>query len=322
MASQWYYAVGDNEQGPISSRELKQLADSGQLSPDDQVWREGMADWVAASTIPKLFSDAAAGGAAPQQTGTAPAAGTGGMPAVDTGAAAPEFAVQEPAAASGGFPAGGGAPAGGTTGVGAARRTSSGGNAAQQAAQNALAAVQMIAVNPVGGLEKAYQAIGAKGAMHAGLVFGVAFGLLLVIGPTIKAGFAAEPFFKLLFLGLAYPAGLIGGAAATRGMGGGKEGFESDVFVGTAAALPMAICFFLSALFAETFIKNMGLATCLGVIAIGLSVLMLFSGMHRIARVGDGLASIAAPVTLVIGFVAFYFICFKNLGIPMGRMPF
>ena len=35
MASQWYYAIGDEEKGPISSQALKELADSGQLSPAD-----------------------------------------------------------------------------------------------------------------------------------------------------------------------------------------------------------------------------------------------------------------------------------------------
>ena len=45
------------------------------------------------------------------------------------------------------------------------------------------------------------------------------------------SGFEAEPFFKMLFLSLSFPAGMMGGAALTRAIFGGKENFESDVFI-------------------------------------------------------------------------------------------
>jgi hypothetical protein len=52
---EWYYAKGDKQQGPVSSSELKQLAASGQLVPDDLVWREGMSEWVEARNVRGLF---------------------------------------------------------------------------------------------------------------------------------------------------------------------------------------------------------------------------------------------------------------------------
>jgi len=55
---EWYYATGDKQQGPVSSAELKQLAASGQLVPDDLVWREGMSEWVEASNVRGLFEGA------------------------------------------------------------------------------------------------------------------------------------------------------------------------------------------------------------------------------------------------------------------------
>src|SRR5436309_2156655 len=56
MASEWYYTQnGQQAPSPVSSSQLAQLAGSGQLQPTDMVWREGMPNWVAASSIKGLF---------------------------------------------------------------------------------------------------------------------------------------------------------------------------------------------------------------------------------------------------------------------------
>lgn len=52
---EWYYAHGDRQAGPVPPAELKQLADGGELLPDDLVWREGMEQWVAARNVKGLF---------------------------------------------------------------------------------------------------------------------------------------------------------------------------------------------------------------------------------------------------------------------------
>nr|MBC8290225.1 DUF4339 domain-containing protein [Planctomycetota bacterium] len=50
----WHYAINGETKGPVSSRELSQLAEAGTLSPEDLVWKEGSADWVPASSIKGL----------------------------------------------------------------------------------------------------------------------------------------------------------------------------------------------------------------------------------------------------------------------------
>ena len=59
---EWHYISGGTQQGPVSVGHLKQLAATGQLQPGDMIWKQGMATWVAASTIQGLFP---ASGAAP-----------------------------------------------------------------------------------------------------------------------------------------------------------------------------------------------------------------------------------------------------------------
>ena len=53
--TEWYYAKGDRQIGPVSFEELQELAKSGSLEPRDQVWAKPMKDWQTASTVPGIF---------------------------------------------------------------------------------------------------------------------------------------------------------------------------------------------------------------------------------------------------------------------------
>jgi hypothetical protein len=59
---QWYYARNNQQFGPVSAGELKQLADSGRLAPDDLLWREGMDAWATAINLRGLFPEGPAAG--------------------------------------------------------------------------------------------------------------------------------------------------------------------------------------------------------------------------------------------------------------------
>ena len=54
---EWYYARGNQQQGPVALQALQDLIRSGQLQPSDLVWRQGMPNWVSANQIPELFSN-------------------------------------------------------------------------------------------------------------------------------------------------------------------------------------------------------------------------------------------------------------------------
>jgi hypothetical protein len=54
---QWYYARNDQQFGPVSAAELKQLAEAGKLSPNDLLWREGMDAWTTAINLRGLFAE-------------------------------------------------------------------------------------------------------------------------------------------------------------------------------------------------------------------------------------------------------------------------
>jgi hypothetical protein len=50
----WYYAQGGTQQGPVSAAVLKNLLASGQLPTETLIWREGMANWQAATAVAEL----------------------------------------------------------------------------------------------------------------------------------------------------------------------------------------------------------------------------------------------------------------------------
>src|SRR5215203_565806 len=41
----WYYALGNERQGPIDDAALDRLIAAGTVTPETLVWRAGMADW-------------------------------------------------------------------------------------------------------------------------------------------------------------------------------------------------------------------------------------------------------------------------------------
>ena len=69
----WYFADGDVERGPVSEAQLRVLIGTGNLRPEDLVWKEGMGDWTPAGTVAGLF-DPATSATPPPTPGLAAAA--------------------------------------------------------------------------------------------------------------------------------------------------------------------------------------------------------------------------------------------------------
>lgn len=54
--SEWYFIKNGQQQGPVGSDQLKQLAATGTLGREDLVWKNGMQDWIKAATVNGLFT--------------------------------------------------------------------------------------------------------------------------------------------------------------------------------------------------------------------------------------------------------------------------
>ena len=64
MAQFWLF-VNNQQVGPVPMQQLAQYVQTGQLTPDTMVWKEGMPQWAAAKTVPELQQFFAAAGATP-----------------------------------------------------------------------------------------------------------------------------------------------------------------------------------------------------------------------------------------------------------------
>jgi len=56
----WYYAVGQDRQGPVADEEFNQLVQQGTVTNETLVWQEGMADWIPYSQVAGAPARAAA----------------------------------------------------------------------------------------------------------------------------------------------------------------------------------------------------------------------------------------------------------------------
>jgi hypothetical protein len=99
----WYYAKDGRQQGPVTSAQLRQMAQGGELQPDDLVFKEGGTNWIPASSVQGLFP---AGGVS-TRAAPAPAPARGAEPqafAFDSGGSggAPDDGDPRPSRRSGG----------------------------------------------------------------------------------------------------------------------------------------------------------------------------------------------------------------------------
>lgn len=55
MKNEWFYSKSGTQHGPTTLEELRVLLQSGQLSRESLVWRQGMGDWTPASAVAELW---------------------------------------------------------------------------------------------------------------------------------------------------------------------------------------------------------------------------------------------------------------------------
>jgi len=103
MATQWYVKIKGKRGGPLSGRQLKGLADRGQISPEDLVRQEAGGPWVPAGRVKGLFSETPAAVARPEAPST-PVAKRLEEPSEQTESPAESEPVSQQAAAEKGPP--------------------------------------------------------------------------------------------------------------------------------------------------------------------------------------------------------------------------
>jgi hypothetical protein len=55
MATEWFFEQNGDRQGPVTSGQLRALVEQGSIRRETLLWRDGMAEWTAASSVKGLF---------------------------------------------------------------------------------------------------------------------------------------------------------------------------------------------------------------------------------------------------------------------------
>lgn len=74
MAGEWHVGRDGQQTGPFTAQQLRHMVTSGQLSPTDLLWKDGMPNWVPCSSVKGLFPEAVASGPPPSRPSPRPTA--------------------------------------------------------------------------------------------------------------------------------------------------------------------------------------------------------------------------------------------------------
>ncbi|MBK1789660.1 DUF4190 domain-containing protein [Persicirhabdus sediminis] len=92
----WYYAVDQQQAGPVSREIILAKLDSGELSADDLAWNDSMDEWLEIGKIPRLVTPPFV--SSPPAVPVTPSASAGKPP--HTGSAVPPVSTAAPAPAA------------------------------------------------------------------------------------------------------------------------------------------------------------------------------------------------------------------------------
>ena len=95
MGLEWLYEKNNLRRGPVPSGELKKLAESGEITPETPIWREGLAEWVKAGAVRGLFATASPTAAQSQPAAPAPPVASAAPPQPSPQYASPPAAQPE-----------------------------------------------------------------------------------------------------------------------------------------------------------------------------------------------------------------------------------
>lgn len=190
------------------------------------------------------------------------------------------------------------------------------------AAQDALSTFMKLIYNPVGALPEAYRSLAPPQAIGVGIVFIVVAVICLLItgggvGSMFGFGFTSSMGFKGFLLGLGVMLGVAAGIAAgsflARTVFRGEGNLSFDIFLGGAALLPLAL-----GTLGSYLLGLIGIGAPIGqlpmLVGFSLMILVIFTGLARVAGLKEGLSSYLVAVVLSVGILAGYLIGRMLLG--------
>lgn len=193
---------------------------------------------------------------------------------------------------------------------------------AKAAAQDAFTTFMKLIYNPVGALPDAYRALAPAQAIGVGVVFAVVAVICLLISGggllSMVGGGMLSMGFKGFLIGLGATLGAAAGIAAgswlSRMLCRGEGNLAFDIFIGGASLLPIGL-----GTLGSYLLGVVGIGGVIGqlpmLVGISLTVLVVFTGLARVAGIKEGLASYLVAGVLAVGMLVAYLIARLLVGI-------
>lgn len=193
---------------------------------------------------------------------------------------------------------------------------------AKAAAKDAFATLRKLVYNPVGALPEAYRDLEAPQAIGVGLIFAVVAVICLLISGggalSMFSGGMMSMGFKGFLIGLGTTLGAAVGIAAgswlSRLLLRGEGNLAFDIFIGGAALLPIGL-----GTLATFLLNKIGIGGPIGqlpmLVGMSLMVLVVFTGLARVAGIKEGLASYLVAGVLAAGMLVAYLMARLLVGV-------
>ncbi|MEG4035201.1 hypothetical protein QUA03_15375 [Microcoleus sp. S36b_A4] len=177
---------------------------------------------------------------------------------------------------------------------------------------DAIQGLKIFLINPVGGLPVFFQGLGKERALGVGIAFGIAYVVCFVFAcqKYLTQFSTNSSLFNLILASVANFLSIAGASFLTRKLFRGYGSFEGDIFIAGVALVPASLLLLMSSLLGIT---NLEIIVIVMVVAITYTILMIYTGCHKISGIPENAAAFAVSVMLLLSGWLFKILILSNI---------
>ncbi|MEK0182288.1 hypothetical protein [Microcoleus anatoxicus] len=177
---------------------------------------------------------------------------------------------------------------------------------------DAIQGLKIFLINPVGGLPVFFQGLGKERALGVGIAFGIAYVVCFVFAcQKFLTQFSSNSsLFNLILASAANFLSIAGASFLTRKLFRGYGSFQGDIFIAGVALVPASLLLLISSLLGIT---NVEIIVIVMVVAITYTILMIYTGCHKISGIPENAAAFAVSVMLLLSGWLFKILILSNI---------
>ena len=177
---------------------------------------------------------------------------------------------------------------------------------------DAIQGLKIFLINPVGGLPVFFQGLGKERALGVGIAFGIAYVVCFVFAcqKYLTQLSSNSSLFNLILASAANFLSIAGASFLTRKLFRGYGSFQGDIFIAGVALVPASLLLLMSSLLGIT---NLEIIVIVMVVAITYTILMIYTGCHKISGIPENAAAFAVSVMLLLSGWLFKILILSNI---------